>query len=64
MSWIECSGSVTGHGLTDVKGRCPWCGKKVEVAASMPDLGSWRTELDAEYRRHYDPDLGDDPKDV
>lgn len=61
----ECSGSVTGHGRTDVKGRCPWCGRKVERAAPMPELGSrYRTELGQAYRLYYDPDYGDDPEDV
>lgn len=60
----ECPGSVTGHGLADVQGRCPWCSKKIEGAAPRPRLDGWRTEMDAEYRRHYDPDFGTDPLDV
>ena len=64
LLYDECSGSVTGHGMTDVKGRCPWCGRKIAGAAPMPDLRSWRTELDVEYRRQYDPDFGNDPLDV
>ena len=27
-----CPESVTGHGLTDRTGRCPWCRRKIEAA--------------------------------
>ena len=35
----ECPGSVTGHGLADVQGRCPWCSKKIEGAAPRAEAG-------------------------
>jgi hypothetical protein len=46
-------------------GRCVWCGYRYRAPAPMPtDLGrSYRTKLDLEYRRHYDPDFGNDPFD-
>jgi len=64
LTYNECSGSVTGHGLTDVRGRCPWCERKIEGTLPRRDLRSWRTEMDVEYRRFYDPDFGDDPLDA
>jgi hypothetical protein len=63
-SW-RCTGSVNGQhderGRAD--GRCPWCMKRVREPVPRPDLKGWRTEADAEYRRHYDPDFGTDPLD-
>jgi len=58
-----CAGSVTGHGRTDVYGRCPWCSRQVDAPTPRPNLSGWRSEDDVEYRRFYDPDFGLDPKD-
>jgi hypothetical protein len=42
-------------------GRCTWCGFRFTGPAPRPRLGSgYRTELDQEYRRAYDPDYGTD----
>jgi hypothetical protein len=46
-------------------GRCTWCEYRFTGPAPRPSLGaSYRTELDLEYRRAYDPDWGTDPLDV
>jgi hypothetical protein len=62
----ECPESVSGHDTGGTRdGTCTWCGKKVGRAAPMPKLGhDYRTELDLEYRRMYDPDWGNDPYDA
>ena len=67
MTWEnrrECRGSVTGHAQNDMSGRCCWCGVRVDPPMPMPDLRSWRTELDRAYRQYYDPDFGDHPYDL
>jgi hypothetical protein len=61
--WNECPESVTGHGRTDVQGRCPWCGRRIERVQPVQNLQGWRTELDRSYRQHYDPDFGSDVRD-
>lgn len=62
----ECLGSVSGHdvgGTAD--GTCAWCHRQVDPRPPRPDLPSgYRTELDLEYRRTYDPDWGDSYYDV
>lgn len=63
MSHLDCPNSVSGHAQNDVSGLCCWCGRRVDPPVPRPDLRSWRTELDAEYRRFYDPDYGTDPLD-
>lgn len=45
-------------------GRCTWCGYRFDPPAARPRLDGWRTELDAAYRRHWDPDYGSDPRDL
>lgn len=62
----SCPESVRGHDIGGtIDGTCTWCGKKVGRALPRPNLGrDYRTELDLEYRRVYDPDWGNDPYDV
>jgi hypothetical protein len=59
-----CPVSVIGrHDEGDRRdGCCTWCGYRYRAPAPMPtDLGrSYRTKLDLEYRRHYDPNFGND----
>lgn len=55
--WRECPESVTGH-ASGADGRCLWCERRVDPPVAAPRLDGWRTELEAEYRRHYDPDWG------
>jgi hypothetical protein len=46
-------------------GRCMWCEYRFTGPAPRPSLGaSYRTELDLEYWRAYDPDWGTDPLDM
>lgn len=46
-------------------GRCTWCEYRFQPPAPRPELSpSYRTELDLEYRRAYDPDWGTDIYDV
>jgi hypothetical protein len=50
-------------GTTD--GTCAWCHRRIDPTPARPELpANYRTELDLEYRRHYEPDWGDDPYDV
>lgn len=54
-----CPNIVTGHAQNDQSGRCCWCGRQIDPPVPAPRLGrSYRTELDLEYRRVYDPDFG------
>jgi len=61
---LSCSSSVSGHAQNDASGCCCWCGRRVDPPVPAPRLNGWRTVLDAEYRRYYDPDYGTDPLDV
>lgn len=62
----ECPDSVSGHDPSGTRdGTCVWCGAQVDSRPGAPRMGSsYRTELDLEYRRVYDPDWGTDPLDV
>lgn len=54
----RCPNTVYGqHGPTDAKGKCPWCGRKVEAAVSRPD-GLPVSEATDSYDYFYDPDYG------
>lgn len=61
---VICPQSVSGHAQNDGSGRCCWCGRRVDPPVPVPDLRGWRTVLDTEYRRHWDPDFGLDREDV
>jgi hypothetical protein len=63
VSVLGCPNSVSGHAQNDASGLCCWCRRRVDPPIPPPNLRSWRTEADAEYRRHYDPDWGTDPRD-
>lgn len=66
MSHLDCPESVSGHAQNDGSGLCCWCGRRIDPPVAAPrDLGrSYRTELDLEYRRMYDPDFGTGHYDV
>lgn len=55
----HCTESVTGHGLTDRDGKCPWCGIKTESKMSRlaPQIGA-TTDIDDSYEYFWDPDYG------
>lgn len=60
----DCPEAAWGfHGLTDTRGRCPYCGRKVMPAAARPDSFPV-ADATAAYRYHYDPDFGSDRHDV
>lgn len=54
------------HGTTDTQGRCLYCRRKIRSAAPKPQSGTPLRELDmdAAYRRTYDPDWGTGPADT
>lgn len=61
-SWT-CSGSVTGHS-SGKDGMCAWgCGTRIEGPVAKPRIRG-KTDMDQEYRRHYDPDYGSGKDDV
>lgn len=64
MSLDHCPGSITSHAQNDRTGRCCWCGTRLYPPVPCPPLRGWRTNLDQEYRRHYDPDYGTNPSDT
>lgn len=54
-----CPDGALRHGPPDGRGRCPWCGHKVESALPAPRTYPRSTLSDA-YEEHYDPDYGAD----
>jgi hypothetical protein len=57
---MHCSKSVTSHDAGR-DGRCLWCRYPVDPPVPAPRLDGHRTELEAAYRSHYDPDWGTRP---
>lgn len=49
----------------DRSGRCRWCGRKTSTAVPQPPPDpSVKSDLDLAYGYHYDPDFGEDRRDV
>lgn len=44
------------HGPADGAGKCPWCGRKYEVALRAPTEFPM-SDLTLAYGKHYDPDF-------
>ena len=60
MSWIECSGSVSGHAQNDASGRCCWCGKRIDPPVPYRRQGMEPMDLTEAYEAFYGDD---DPED-
>lgn len=55
----HCPKSVTGHGSSDIYGKCPWCGYKIDSKMSRPGKQKdTTTDIDDSYGYHWDPDFG------
>jgi histone acetyltransferase (RNA polymerase elongator complex component) len=52
-----CPESVSGHGLANVRGECPYCKKKFESASPKPKYKE-KPELIEAYEYFYDPNYG------
>lgn len=54
-----CSEGIR-HGPADRYGRCPWCKTKYTYGAGryLPEIRSWRSDLDDAYDRQWNPDWG------
>jgi hypothetical protein len=62
---FHCPESVTGHGLADKQGKCPFCRRKVDSKQPRPlaPKAFPRTELDQAYGYMWDPDFGNSKDD-